>query len=121
MPLKIISKLIIVHLETTAIIWLNAFPPSKPGAGFSSTKGPGKIFLGNVVKYKKVFCLQTGKYVQVHQEDEPWNTINIYLTVVEIILGTQYNLQGDIFLDSSNSKTPPTLTLGPCQHDRGFN
>ena len=44
--------------------------------------------------YKKVFRLQTGKYVQVHQEDEPWNTIDIDRTVGAIILVPQYNLQG---------------------------
>ena len=49
--------------------------------------------------YKKVFLLQPGEYVQVHQEDEPRNTINIDLTDVSIVLGPQYNLQGGYFFE----------------------
>ena len=52
-PLKRISKLMIVHLVASAIFWLNEFPPSTPGAGLSDTKGPRKLILGNTVDYKK--------------------------------------------------------------------
>ena len=93
MLFKRISKLMIVHLFASDIFWLNAFTPSTPGAGLSDTKGPGKIILGNTVDYKKVCRLQPGEYVQVHQEDEPRNTIAIDWTVRAISLGPQYNLQ----------------------------
>ena len=98
MPFKRISKLMIVHLVPSAIFWINAFPPSTPGSGLSDTKGPGQIILGNTVDYKKVYRLQPGKYVQLHQEDEPQNTIDIDRTVGAITLGPQYNLQGGYFL-----------------------
>ena len=68
--------------------------PSTSGAGLSDTKGLGKIVLGNTVNYKKICRLQSGEYVQLHQEDEPRNTIAIDRTVGEIALGTQFNLQG---------------------------
>ena len=95
---KRISKLMIVHLVASAIFWLNKFPPSTPGAGMPDTKVPRQLILGNTVKYKKVCRLQTGEYVQVHQEDEPRNTIYIDRTVSTIVLGPQYNLQGGLFL-----------------------
>ena len=47
--------------------------------------------------YKKVFHLYPGKYVQVHQEAEPRNTIDIDQTVGAIVLGPQYNLHGGFF------------------------
>ena len=65
----------IVHLVATAVFWLNDFPLSEPGAGMPNTDGPGKIILGTVMYYKNVCCLHPGKYVQVNQYDEPWNTI----------------------------------------------
>ena len=43
--------------------------------------------------YKKFFRLHPGEYVQLHQEDQPRNTIDIDQTVEEIFLGPQYNLQ----------------------------
>ena len=56
-----------------------------------------QLVLGNVVDYKKFFCLHPGEYVQVHQDDEPRDTIDIYQTVRAIFLGPQYNLQGGFF------------------------
>ena len=67
----------IIHLVATNIFWINYFSPSKPVAVMSNAKGPGKLVLGNVVDYKICFRLHPGKYVQVHQEDEPLNTIDI--------------------------------------------
>ena len=64
-------------LSASAIFWLKTFPPSKPGAGLSNTKLPGKFVLGTFVDYKKVYRLHTGLYVQVHQEYEPRNKIVI--------------------------------------------
>ena len=49
MLFKRISKLMIVHLVVSAIFWINAFPPSTPGAKLSDPKGPGKLILGNTV------------------------------------------------------------------------
>ena len=57
----------IVHLVASAIFWVNAFPPSTTGAVLSDKKGPVQLILGNTVNYKKVFRLQPGEYVQVHQ------------------------------------------------------
>ena len=71
MPFNRISKIMIVHLVAYAIFWLNAFLPSTPGSGMSDTKGPGKLFPGNMVDYKKVCRIYPGEYVQVHQYDEP--------------------------------------------------
>ena len=65
----------------------------------SEKKGLGQLILGNVVKYKKVYRLQSGEYFQVHQEDETRNTIAINRTVSAIALGPQYNLQGGYFFD----------------------
>ena len=87
----------IVHFVASVIVWLNEFPPSTPGAGLSDTNGPRQHILGKTVDYKKVFRLQPGEYVQVHQEDEPQNTISIDRTVGAIALGPQYNLQGGNF------------------------
>ena len=57
--------------------------------------------------YKKVFCLHPGEYIQVHQEDEPWKTIDIDKIVREIVLGPQYNLQGGYLFDILlTGKTP---------------
>ena len=88
----------IVHIIASTIFCINEFPPSTPGAVLSDTKVPGQLILGNTVDYKKVFRLQLGEYVQVHQEDEPQNTIAIDRTVGAISLGPQYNLQGGYFL-----------------------
>ena len=49
MPFKRISELVILYLVASDIFWLNAFPPSKPGAGLSDTKGPGQLILVNMV------------------------------------------------------------------------
>ena len=98
MPFKRIPKLMIVNLVAYAIFWLNKFPPSTPGAGMSDTKVPRQLILGNTVKYKKVCRLHPGEYVQVHQEDEPRNTIAIDRTVRAIALGPQYNHQGGYFV-----------------------
>ena len=115
MPFKRISKLMIVHIVASYICWINAFPPPTPGAGLSDTKGPGQLILRNMVNYKKVCRLQPGEYLQVHQEDEPQNTIAIDRTVCAIALGTQYNLQGGYFFwEPTNNKTPPEVTLDPC-------
>ena len=80
--------------------WLNKFIPSTPGSGMSDTKVPGQLILGNTVDYKKFCCLQSGEYVQLHQEDETRNTIDIDRIVGAIALGPQYNLQGGYFLRS---------------------
>ena len=89
----------IVHLVASSVFWLNAFPPSTPGAGLSDTKSTGQLILGNTVDYKKVCRLHPGEYFQVHQEDEPQNTIDIDQTISEISLGPQYNLQGGYFFE----------------------
>ena len=68
----------ILHLVTTEIFGFNAIPSSKLVTEMSDIKGPGQLFIGTFVDYKNVFCLQTGKYVQVHQEDELRNTIDKY-------------------------------------------
>ena len=81
MPFKRISKLMIVHLVASAIFWINAFPPSTPGAGLSDTKGTGQLIIGNTVDYKKVCRLHPEEYFQVYQEDDPQNTIDINRTV----------------------------------------
>ena len=90
----------IVNLFSSAIFWINAFPPSTPGSGLSDTKGPVQIILGNTVDYKNFCRLHPGEYVQVHQEDEPQNTISINWTVGAIDLGSQYNLQGGNVFES---------------------
>ena len=79
----------IVHIFASAIFFINAFPSWKPGAVSPSTKGPRQLVLGIVVDYKKFFHLHPGKYVQVHQEDEPRNTIDVDQTVGSIVLGPQ--------------------------------
>ena len=90
----------IVYLVSSAIFWLNEFPPRTPGAGPSETKGPGQLIFGYTADYKKVFRLHPGEYVQVHQEDEPRNTIDINRTVGTIALVPQYNLQGGYCFES---------------------
>ena len=86
MPFRQISKLMIIHIVTISIYWINDFPLLKPGAGLSNTKGPGQLFLETVVDYKKFFRLQPGEYVQVNKEDEARNTIDIDQTVGAIVL-----------------------------------
>ena len=49
--------------------------------------------------YNKVCRLQPVKYVQLHQEDEPRNTIDANITVGAIFLGPQYNLKDVYFFD----------------------
>ena len=65
----------------------------------SDTKGPVQLILGNMADYKKVCRFHPGEYVQVHQEDEPQNTIAIDQNVGAIALGPQYNLQGGYFFE----------------------
>ena len=86
-----------VHLVATDIFWLKTFPPSKPGIGLYKKKFPRKNVFGTVVDYKKVWRLHPGKYIHLHQEDEPQNKINIDQTVREIVLGPQYKLKGGMF------------------------
>ena len=52
-----------------------------------------------MVDYKKVCHLQPGEYFQMHQEDEPRNTIAINRTVREIFLKPLWNLQGGNFFE----------------------
>ena len=54
MTFKLVSKLMIIHIFAIAIFCLNYFPPSKPGAGFSSTKLPLQLLIVTIVDYKKV-------------------------------------------------------------------
>ena len=89
MYFKRISKLIIAHIVVIDIMWLNAFPSSETGTGFSNTKSLVQLFLGTFMQYKKFFHLHPGKYVQVHQENEPRNTIDVDQTVGSIFLGPQ--------------------------------
>ena len=49
-------------------------------------------------RLKKNCRLQLGEYVQVHQEDEPQNTIAVDRNFGAIDLVTQYNLHGGYFL-----------------------
>ena len=65
----------IVYLVASDIFWRNEFSPSKPDAGLSDTKAPGKLLPGTVVNYKKVFRIHTGEYVHANQDDEPCNRI----------------------------------------------
>ena len=58
-----------------------------------------------------------GIYVQVHQYDEPCNTINIDQTVGAIDPGPQYNLQEQFFKEPTKREIPRTLTLYPYQYD----
>ena len=67
MSFKRISKWMIMNIVPTDIFWLDAFLPSKNGAGLSNTKGPGKLVLGNVMEHKKVLHLHIGEYVPVYQ------------------------------------------------------
>ena len=90
----------IVHLFAYAIFCLNTFPPSTSGARLSDTKVTGQLILGNTADYKKFCRLQLGEYVQVHQQNEPRNTITIDRTVGAIALGTQYNLQRGFFFET---------------------
>ena len=50
----------VVHIVSSAILCLNALPPSTLGAVLIDTKGPGQLFLVNMAEYKKVFRLQPG-------------------------------------------------------------
>ena len=100
MLFKRISKLMIVHLVASAIFGLNTFTPSTYGARLLDTKVPEKLILGNTADYKKVFRLQPGEYVQVHQEYEPRNKIAINQTIIDISLGPQYKLYGGYSFES---------------------
>ena len=100
MPIKRGSNLMILYFFASNIIWINAFTPSTPGALLSDTKVTGQLVTGTVINYKRIFRLQSGKYVQVNQEDEPRNTIAIDRTFSTIVLGPQYNLQGGYFFGS---------------------
>ena len=99
MPFKLVSKLMILNLVSYGIFSLNAFLPSKPGAGLLDTKVPGQLVLGSVVDYKKLCYLWLVEYVQVHQEYEPCNTIYIDGNVGVIALGPQYMYQGGFFFE----------------------
>ena len=79
----------IVHLVASVSFWLNYFPPSKPGAGMSNTKDPRQLVPGTFMDYKNFSRIYTSKYFQVHQYDEPRNTIDIDLTVGEIVIVPQ--------------------------------
>ena len=97
----------IVHPVATDCFWLNNFPLPKPGMGLYNTNGPGQLVLGTILDYNTVCHLHPGEYVQANQEDEPWNTIDIYKKVGEIVLGTQYNIQGSYLFDSFLIGTRP--------------
>ena len=128
MPFKRISKNIKVHLVAYAIFWINSFSKSTPDAVLSDTKGPIQLFLGAMVNYKKIFGLQPGKYIQVHQNYEPCNTIAINWTVCAIVLGPQYNLQEGFFKNLLTGKrlrwshwNPVTLTEDAIELYNNFN
>ena len=65
---------------------------------YPTQKAPDNSSLELSWNTQKVFFLQLGEYIQVHQEDELRNTISIYWTVVAIVLGPQYNFQGGFFI-----------------------
>ena len=96
-PFNKLSKLMVVHIIATDIVWLDAFTLLKSGTRLSNTKGLRQLVLDTVVDYKNFSRLQPVKYDQVHQEDGPQNTIDIDQTVGAIIIGPQYNLQRGYF------------------------
>ena len=55
----------------------------------SNTKGPRQLVPGTFMDYKNFPRIYTSKYFQVHQYDEPRNTIDIDLTVGEIFIVPQ--------------------------------
>ena len=63
----------------------------------SETKVTIQLVLINIVNNKKVCRIYLGEYVEVHKEDELCKTIDINHNVGAIVLGSQYNLQGQYF------------------------
>ena len=65
----------------------------------SYKKVPTQPVLGNMADYKMWCRLQPGEYLQVHQDDEPQNTIAINRSVDTIVIKPQYKFQGGYFFD----------------------
>ena len=97
MPLKQVSKIMIVHIFASVIFCINEPPPINNWCRTVRHKRPRKTCPWNCVQLQEILHLQSGKYVQVHQEYEPRNTIDIDQTVGAIILGPQFNIRGGYF------------------------
>jgi hypothetical protein len=63
----------IIELVSFSVIWLNAFPPS---SGVSKTFSPRTIMTGTSLEYAKHHKVPFGAYVETHEEDLPYNSMN---------------------------------------------
>ena len=120
MHFKPISKLI-VHLVASTIVWLKYLPLSKSGVGLSNTKVLGTTFPWDWRWLQEYFpptsrqiCSGT-PILWTPQHNRYWWKVRIDYPK------TPMKPPGMIFLKPSNNKTPPDITLYPCQNNRVFN
>ena len=88
-----------IELVNYAVSWLNNFPPK---GGVSSTLSPRTIFTGVQLDFNKHCKIEFGAYAQVHEENEPTNSIKPRTTGA-IALGSKYHLQGGYNFFSLNT------------------
>ena len=79
----------------------------------SNNKGTVQLVFGTIVDYNKVLHLKPGEYVQVHQEDEPWSTIDIDQTVGDFFKVLNKNFRVAISLIYSWQENAYEAHIGP--------
>jgi len=90
LPFDVLPRIMVIHLLTTVIFYINAFVWRK---GVSQYLSPLTILEGVVLDYNLHFQVIFGEYV--HTYDETTNTMKAR-TVTAIALGPNDNLQGGI-------------------------
>ena len=108
LPFDRIPLLMMKQLVYYVIAWINNFPPK---GGISKFISPRTLITGVNIDYNKHCKLEYGQYVQVHEENNPTNSMHPRATGA-IALGSTYNLQtGYKFM---------SLNTGKLIHRRNF-
>ena len=88
LPFSRLPRLVVVHLVSNAVFWLNAFPHPD---GVSTTLSPRYLLTGQHLDYHKHVRLEFGSYAQTHEEHT--NDMKAR-TLGAICLGPSGNEQG---------------------------
>jgi len=89
LPYQVNPKVMITNLVSYVVGWLNNFPVK---GGVSKTLSPRALITGVQLDHNKHCKLEFGEYVQVHEENNPTNSMQPRATGA-IALGSTYNLQ----------------------------
>ena len=91
--------MMMLELVYYVVSWINNFPPK---GGVSATMSPRTMFSGTVLYCNKHMKIEFGSYAQVHEENQPTNSLSPRTTGA-IALGCTYNMQAGYKFMSLNT------------------